>query len=67
MTFVSDQRTSSTHALTMYRYNYKIKDKTYKVGKLPTIRDFEQTSGTPRGKNRLMNCTALTTLERMYV
>ena len=28
-----EERTSSTHALTMYRYNYKIENKSYKVGK----------------------------------
>ena len=28
-----EERTSSTHALTMYRYNYKIDNKAYKVGK----------------------------------
>ena len=28
-----EARTSSTHALTMFRYNYTINDKTYKVGK----------------------------------
>ena len=31
--FQSEERTSSTHALTMYRYNYKIENKAYKVGK----------------------------------
>lgn len=29
----SEERTSSTHALTMFRYNYQIKGQTYKVGK----------------------------------
>ena len=29
----SEERTSSTHALTMFRYNYTIKGTTYKVGK----------------------------------
>ena len=29
----SEERTSSTHALTMFRYNYTIKNQTYKVGK----------------------------------
>ena len=29
----SEERTSSTHALTMFRYNYTMSNKTYKVGK----------------------------------
>ena len=32
-----EERTSSTHALTMYRYNYKIDNKAYKVGKFFSI------------------------------
>jgi len=28
----SEERTSSTHALTMYRYNYNMNGKTQKIG-----------------------------------
>jgi GTPase SAR1 family protein len=40
-----EERTSSTHALTMFRYNYTISNKTYKVGKWQT--NFEKSKHGP--------------------
>ncbi len=69
----SEERTSSTHALTMFRYNYTINKKTYKVGKWQssTIQlvflttalcwDSLQTFGTQLDRNRSMNFIQRTT------
>ena len=60
----SEERTSSTHALTMYRHNTNHKGQDYKIGKSNFSFYFEQTSGTRRARTRSISSIPPTTTGR---